>query len=236
MEGVVAYDDYSPPRIEGTSRRYFICRYDTRKPVREVVYDPAHREMACTCQLFESTGFPCRHQLYVMKKERLVTLLDSCILKRWTKDAKSVGENKNVIPTFGTDTMCSVRYGFLLSMFKSLCSIASKTEKTFSHIRGEISRLTQWANDSNGISRTCDNVDDSIIPRKRSRAEESPNGRSNARKCSVCHHTGHTKRKCPLVRETPSSETAYNVSERNNDLQLLSNTTVSTETTPVSAS
>ena len=67
------------------------------------------------------------------------------------------------------------------------------------------------------------------------RAVESPIVRANVRKCSLCHHTGHTKRKCPRAADQPSVETAYNVSEPNDNLQLLSDNTINIETATVSA-
>nr|KJB14615.1 hypothetical protein B456_002G134300 [Gossypium raimondii] len=46
----------------------------------------------CSCHMFDFLGIMCRHELIILIKKGLSSLLNHCILNRWTKDVKK-GEN-----------------------------------------------------------------------------------------------------------------------------------------------
>ncbi|KAL6130825.1 hypothetical protein ACLB2K_069204 [Fragaria x ananassa] len=48
--------------------------------------------MVCSCGMFEYRGVPCRHMFSVMKNKNIFHLHKSLIVKRWSRDARSVCE------------------------------------------------------------------------------------------------------------------------------------------------
>ncbi|CAA3032463.1 protein FAR-RED ELONGATED HYPOCOTYL 3 isoform X1 [Olea europaea var. sylvestris] len=54
-----------------------------------VMLNEVKSEVSCTCHLFESKGFLCRHAMVVLQICGISDIPVQYILKRWTKDAKS---------------------------------------------------------------------------------------------------------------------------------------------------
>ena len=103
LNEVVAYSDFAPPLQDGGDIHFFVSRYTANGSCRVVVHTMSENRLSCSCQLMQSTGFPCPHILYVMKRERFTCIPPMLILKRWTKEAKTtVGPNLAGVGTFSS--------------------------------------------------------------------------------------------------------------------------------------
>ena len=105
MNQVVAYRDFAPPIRVGGEVHFFVGRYNTNARPRVVVHLEAEKRLSCSCFLMQSTGFPCPHLLYVMKRELFSCIPSLLILKRWTKDAKA-----RVANTVGSSSTVSSQF------------------------------------------------------------------------------------------------------------------------------
>ena len=72
----------------GGYRVHTLTKFRSPDKIWKVCYGNSDRSMKCTCMMFESVGFPCRHMIVVMKIEHLEEIPESCIMKRWSKLAK----------------------------------------------------------------------------------------------------------------------------------------------------
>ena len=54
-----------------------------------VEWNEATSDISCLCRSFEFNGFLCRHMLIVLQMSGVHSIPSQCILKRWTKDAKT---------------------------------------------------------------------------------------------------------------------------------------------------
>ncbi|KAF5184403.1 Far1-related sequence 5-like [Thalictrum thalictroides] len=73
----------------GNTSTYSVWKTGLEEKVRSVALDYSSMSAKCSCQLFESAGYLCRHILKIFLVENVHNLLSQYILKRWTKDAKS---------------------------------------------------------------------------------------------------------------------------------------------------
>ncbi|GMN19695.1 hypothetical protein TIFTF001_039872 [Ficus carica] len=65
-----------------------------------VEWNETTSDVSCLCRSFEFNGFICRHVMIVLQMSGVHSIPSQCILKRWTKDAKSrqtFGEGSDVI-------------------------------------------------------------------------------------------------------------------------------------------
>ncbi|KAL6128910.1 hypothetical protein ACLB2K_072263 [Fragaria x ananassa] len=83
--------------LEDGSRVYKVSTYKRPHFEHTVVYCPEKETdsasdpiMVCSCRMFEFRGLPCPHMFSVMKNKHVVELHKSLIVKRWSKDARSV--------------------------------------------------------------------------------------------------------------------------------------------------
>ncbi|KAL6196203.1 hypothetical protein ACLB2K_031818 [Fragaria x ananassa] len=81
------------------SRVYKVSVYNRPEFDQTVVYHPEKETdsaedliMVCSCRMFQYKGVPCRHMFTVMKNEHIFKLHKSLIVKRWSKDARTVCE------------------------------------------------------------------------------------------------------------------------------------------------
>ncbi|XP_048334830.1 protein FAR1-RELATED SEQUENCE 9-like [Ziziphus jujuba] len=56
---------------------------------REIPYDKVLDYASCNCKKFEREGIPCRHILAFLQFFGDIPLLNQCIMKKWTRAAKS---------------------------------------------------------------------------------------------------------------------------------------------------
>ncbi|XP_024030159.1 protein FAR-RED IMPAIRED RESPONSE 1 isoform X2 [Morus notabilis] len=54
-----------------------------------VEWNESTSDVSCLCRSFEFNGFVCRHVMIVLQMSGVHSIPSQCILKRWTKDAKS---------------------------------------------------------------------------------------------------------------------------------------------------
>ncbi|KAL5698291.1 hypothetical protein ACHQM5_029350 [Ranunculus cassubicifolius] len=73
----------------GLTSTYSVWKTGQEKLGYSVSFDYSTISAKCSCQLFESAGYLCRHVLKIFLIENVQNLLPQYILKRWTKDAKS---------------------------------------------------------------------------------------------------------------------------------------------------
>lgn len=110
LNQVVVYKDFAPPICNGHDVTYFVSRYNNDEQYRTVVHNAAQNTLWCSCQLLQSTGFPCRHQIYVMKREVLSTIPSSLFVRRWSKDAKASIPENFISGSLSEQALCNLRY------------------------------------------------------------------------------------------------------------------------------
>ncbi|RYR50143.1 hypothetical protein Ahy_A07g036720 [Arachis hypogaea] len=66
------------------------------------------RPLVCDCYFWDTHGYPCKHMFFVMKHEHVMEVPKRLVLKRWTKDAKHVGEYVEKNMTMVTRSFCFV--------------------------------------------------------------------------------------------------------------------------------
>ncbi|KAL6188162.1 hypothetical protein ACLB2K_039555 [Fragaria x ananassa] len=84
---------------EDGSRVYKVSVYNRSEFDHIVVYHPEKETdsaedpiMVCSCRMFQYMGVSCRHMFTMMKNEHIFELHKSLIVKRWSKDARTVCE------------------------------------------------------------------------------------------------------------------------------------------------
>nr|XP_025661792.1 protein FAR1-RELATED SEQUENCE 5-like [Arachis hypogaea] len=63
----------------------------------QVLYDGQGQKFGCSCMRMESFGLPCIHILAVVVRLNLCAILDSLVLKRWSKIAKSEADHWSIV-------------------------------------------------------------------------------------------------------------------------------------------
>ncbi|KAK9672514.1 hypothetical protein RND81_12G105300 [Saponaria officinalis] len=121
--------DENEPSVIKSKRRAKVSKGDNIK-VRTVIFDKAKSFICCTCKMFETEGILCRHTLKILSLQNFTKISESYILKRWTKEAKSM-EVFSV--SKGTTSDNIEKQVFSSSRFQSACNVilkASETETT----------------------------------------------------------------------------------------------------------
>ena len=74
----------------GQKRVYVISPFniDGKEVDRTVIFNQNFKQQNCSCKLFEFEGIPRSHVLCVLKQEKIYTLPQQYILKRWTRQAR----------------------------------------------------------------------------------------------------------------------------------------------------
>ncbi|KAF8034470.1 hypothetical protein BT93_C0701 [Corymbia citriodora subsp. variegata] len=94
-----------------------------------VRFDSVNFSVSCGCKLFESNGWLCRHALYVLNGNIMVTKIPSAyVLKRWTKGAKycNVDDSPHALPCSSKIS----RYSILMQEAFAIMSLAAEDENT----------------------------------------------------------------------------------------------------------
>ncbi|XP_004309847.1 PREDICTED: protein FAR1-RELATED SEQUENCE 5-like [Fragaria vesca subsp. vesca] len=74
-------------RSDGTLQK-FELNEEGHKRVYTVEFNSSNKSISCSCQMYESMGWLCRHALRVSNVKNITQIPAEYILKRWTKDAK----------------------------------------------------------------------------------------------------------------------------------------------------
>ncbi|XP_030475753.2 protein FAR1-RELATED SEQUENCE 9-like isoform X2 [Syzygium oleosum] len=95
-----------------------------------VRYDSANFSVSCGCKLFESNGWLCRHALYVLNGNIMVTKIPSAyVLKRWTKGAKDCNVD-NDSPQVSPCSSKMSRYSTLMQKAFAIMNSGAEDENT----------------------------------------------------------------------------------------------------------
>lgn len=83
---------YTANKIEGDGvvSKYRVAKYEHDDKAYIVTLNISEMKANCSCQMFEYSGILCRHILTVFTVTNVLTLPSHYILKRWTRNAKSV--------------------------------------------------------------------------------------------------------------------------------------------------
>ncbi|XP_027158292.1 protein FAR1-RELATED SEQUENCE 5-like [Coffea eugenioides] len=118
----------------------------------QVELDKAERSIICSCKKLESDGIPCSHAFAVMKNEDMGEIPKSCILFRWTQQAKP--NEKNIYSIQLEDSAIqAARFGALCALSNQMCFYAVKTKQGYDEAReciiNSASRFKNlWVNDA----------------------------------------------------------------------------------------
>ncbi|MED6192827.1 hypothetical protein PIB30_117980 [Stylosanthes scabra] len=69
---------------------YRVAKYGEENRAHFVRFNVFRKKASCSCQMFEFAGLVCRHILAVFRVINVLTLPSHYILKRWTRNAKSI--------------------------------------------------------------------------------------------------------------------------------------------------
>lgn len=112
---------YTANKIEGDGviSKFRVAKYEHDDKAFVVTLDVSEMKASCSCQMFEYSGVLCRHVLTVFTVTNVLTLPGHYILKRWTRNAKSMRElEEQTADAHSVET--------LTSRFNSLCRDAIK--------------------------------------------------------------------------------------------------------------
>ncbi|XP_004301535.1 PREDICTED: protein FAR1-RELATED SEQUENCE 5-like [Fragaria vesca subsp. vesca] len=204
---------------EDGSRLYKVSVYKRPDFEHTVTYYPrketesaADPIMVCSCGMFEYRGVSCRHMFSVMKNENIFHLHKSLIVKRWSRDARSVCEilypNKEM-PQEAVQV--SSMYDALTADCNRLCFYASKMQEGYNMLNMEIDRLAAIME---GLARDQEKVQGTATPTKKGFIVRDPipsktKGREKSDKknepsrrtvtCGYYKGGGHNIQTCPMV-------------------------------------
>ncbi|KFK32424.1 hypothetical protein AALP_AA6G240100 [Arabis alpina] len=99
QEELVETFAYIANRIDdnGTTSTFRVAKFENNNKAYMVTFCYPEMKANCSCQMFEHSGILCRHVLTVFTVTNILTLPPHYILRRWTRNAKSmVGLDEHV--------------------------------------------------------------------------------------------------------------------------------------------
>ncbi|XP_041990447.1 protein FAR1-RELATED SEQUENCE 3-like isoform X1 [Salvia splendens] len=107
---------YTANRIDGdgNSSTFRVAKFEDVTKVYFVKLNIVEMKANCSCKMFEYSGILCRHVLTVFTVTNVLTLPSHYILKRWTRNAKSI---------IVADEQCDLQ-GSLMTRYNNLCKEA----------------------------------------------------------------------------------------------------------------
>ncbi|CAL5405985.1 unnamed protein product [Camellia sinensis] len=222
-------------------RIYKFSKYTEFGSTWEVSYHPATSIMKCSCKKFKFFGFPCSHMISVMKCEHITEIPPSCVMHRWTKQARKVGEpycEAQFSSTFTQET----RFGVLCSSFTEMCYCASQTSKGFEEARNAFFTMTcrmkqlcmaKGTNVDEGKSSLPPfGVGDPKVVNTKGNTGGSYTAKPRKpRQCQCCRVVGHTWRTCPQ-NDHKTGQVGSNLFEEYDDYDLIGTPTPFTPRRP----
>ncbi|XP_038713315.1 protein FAR1-RELATED SEQUENCE 5-like isoform X2 [Tripterygium wilfordii] len=194
-----------------------LCEYDIMQYMRPdivytVVYDTVAHSINCQCLGFEYSGIPCRHSIHVMKIRHMEEIPASCIMRRWTKSAKSHMTYTGV-DAMSPDILISMRLGALTSASNRLCHLASKSTSDFEEVMTELNQLAARIDIRLNVGEVFEGgsaavPDSAIVPAKRQKVTETVKTHPT-HKYSNCNQVD-TKQTCPMGNATVAAEVRSN--------------------------
>ncbi|MED6121955.1 hypothetical protein PIB30_117136 [Stylosanthes scabra] len=178
-----------------------------------VLFDINMGMMKCSCGRWCKNGYPCRHMFFVMKSEHLKQIPRHLILKRWTRDAKSLDEYVEKTKDNG-DRSFLLCHGALHTASQWLFFLGAqkfhlyeKAMKTIRELCAELER--ECAHGQGGTPLNPRGVVRDPNVAKTKGAPKYSKRIHNKRLCTECKNTGHNKRKCPDVKRIPKKKVLY---------------------------
>ena len=168
------------------------------------MYDIEAGTLHCDCLNFELDGFPCRHQIRVLKLQDMTHIPSSLIMNRWTKATKIT------VPPYFTkeaepEMLQRMCFTSLSSRSNRMIYVASHIDDSFKRAALEIDRITtdleqscKLDDPSVGLNRMKTSVKDRA--RKRSKGKQVLTTSAKVRKCTHCKKEGHNKTTCPEMK------------------------------------
>ncbi|KAL6214042.1 hypothetical protein ACLB2K_013480 [Fragaria x ananassa] len=225
--------------LEDGSHVYKVSTYKRPDFEHTVVYFPKKETdsasdpiMVCSCRMFEFRGVPCRHMFSVMKNKQVVELHKSLIVKRWSKDARSLCDIPYPVQSMPREALEVSRYGALTAECNRLCFFASNTDAGYNLLQKEISRLSAivegLANEkekekekvqalTTPSSSKGSVVRDPIPVRTKGREKLDKKTEPLRRPitCGYCQGTGHNSQNCEVRKEKERADKSNENDERN---------------------
>lgn len=96
----------------GAVSTYRVAKFGEDHKANAVSFDSSEMKASCSCQMFECSGIICKHILSVFRTKNVLTLPSHYVLKRWTREAKTVEERRVELPDNSRE-LVSVRYNTL---------------------------------------------------------------------------------------------------------------------------
>ncbi|XP_057734184.1 protein FAR1-RELATED SEQUENCE 5-like [Arachis stenosperma] len=165
-----------------------------------VLCDKNMGKLECHCNFWKIQGFSCKYIFFVMKYEHMLTIPSNLVLKRWTKEAKSLEAYVKKTDD-GGNRVFLLRHGALHSVSRWLFFLGAQQVGLFAVALEGIRRLcaTLESELAKGLqsrnSKACGEVRDPIVVRTKG-APRRHKRNASKRKCSKCNKSGHTKRTC----------------------------------------
>ncbi|KAL4567548.1 hypothetical protein LXL04_023135 [Taraxacum kok-saghyz] len=105
---------YTANRIDGSGdvSTFRVAKFEDDKKSYAVSLNVCELRANCSCKMFEHSGILCRHILTVFTVTNVLTLPSHYIMKRWTRNAKTLISSQE--STGKKNEPLGVRYGFLL--------------------------------------------------------------------------------------------------------------------------
>ncbi|XP_071919015.1 protein FAR1-RELATED SEQUENCE 5-like [Coffea arabica] len=172
--------------------------------------------LKCSCKKMEWKGLPCAHMFRVMLMENMQSIPKSCILKRWTCEAREEADNEVLEgrQEIYAELVQTARFGTLTSICKEMCFFASHMDDGFARVRDIVIKETNnwrraWVErgfDCGTNERLAVDPKESRLSqycvkdpeRTRAKGDRVHTNKNKAAKCGNCGlRDGHNKRTCP---------------------------------------
>jgi hypothetical protein len=114
---------------EGTLHT-FELNEEEHKRVYVVQFNSITSTISCSCKMFESMGWLCRHSLRVLNVRNITQIPAQYILKRWTKDAKIGLDGSDGSLQVKDKSTVTLRRNSLMRMACSIINEGAQTEST----------------------------------------------------------------------------------------------------------
>ncbi|CAA0818605.1 Armadillo repeat-containing kinesin-like protein 3 [Striga hermonthica] len=147
----------------------------------------------------------------VMKAEHIKEIPSTCVMKRWTRDAKQ-NELSKKEPEIRKDVTQNARYGSLISLCNKMCYYASLCDEGYGELCDTIARVTNRMHEIYANSCPSDNETDASKKNEKHRfgvrdpiitktkGSSGLHSKQKPRRCRKCRLPGHNKTTCPKMK------------------------------------
>ncbi|RYR04271.1 hypothetical protein Ahy_B06g083928 [Arachis hypogaea] len=200
----------------------------------QVLYDGQGQKFGCSCMRMESFGLPCIHILAVVVRLNLCAILDSLVLKRWSKIAKSEADHWSIVnEAVNKDILYKRKVVAFLHLCTRLVKFSCFDEHDFRVYAERIVRDTSMLESKYGVARESSGashvwgefsrINDPVRVRTKGTGHANMSSTMTGkkrRKCSNCGRLGHRRTRCtnaPASSAMDNRNGAVNGSETGKD-------------------